>query len=94
MYAGQIVEYADVHKIFKNPIHPYTKGLLEALPQAGIKKKRLKEIPGTLPDLTKETKGCLFYPRCRQKEDRCFGTKMFLREIEPGHWVRCIKKSS
>ncbi len=94
MYAGQIVEYTDVRRIFKNPKHPYTKGLLAALPQATkeFKLKRLKEIPGTLPDLTRKTKGCLFYPRCQKKEDMCLEEKPALREIEAGHYVRCLRE--
>ena len=94
MYAGQIVEYADVRSIFKNPKHPYTKGLLAALPQSSkeFKLKRLKEIPGTLPDLTKEIKGCLFYPRCSKKENRCIKIEPLLKELEAGHYVRCLRE--
>lgn len=92
MYAGQIVEYAKTEKIFKKAQHPYTKGLLTALPQSfagALKAKRLKGIPGSLPDLTKEIKGCLFYPRCPEKKARCFEQEICLKEIEPGHYVRC-----
>jgi peptide/nickel transport system ATP-binding protein/oligopeptide transport system ATP-binding protein len=104
MYAGQIVEYTETKIIFKNPKHPYTKGLLSALPRARtlsvqglpqaskkFKLKRLKEIPGSLPDLTQKIKGCLFYPRCPRKEGRCLETEPFLKEVEVGQWVRCWK---
>lgn len=94
MYAGEIVEYAKTEMIFKNPRHPYTKGLLAALPQSassGLKLKRLKEIPGSLPDLTKQIKGCLFYPRCSEKKDKCLEQETTLKEIAPGHYVRCFK---
>ena len=56
-----------------------------------FKVKRLKEIPGTLPDLTKKHEGCLFYPRCPKREDMCFKAEPVLREIETGHWARCLK---
>lgn len=95
MYAGEIVEYTQTERIFKNPRHPYTKGLLAALPQAAVlgksKFKRLKEIPGSLPDLTKQIKGCLFYSRCSEKKDKCLEQEPTLKEVAPEHYVRCVK---
>ncbi|MFH1857235.1 MAG: ABC transporter ATP-binding protein [Candidatus Omnitrophota bacterium] len=93
MYAGQIVEYAPTEKIFRKAKHPYTAGLLNALPQVAKKRRyvRLKEIAGSLPDLTKPIKGCVFYPRCYARENSCLEAESVLRQVEDGHWVRCFK---
>lgn len=63
MYAGQIIEYGSSHEIFKNPFHPYTKALLQSLPQLGVKGHDLYSIKGTPPNLYKEIKGDAFAPR-------------------------------
>lgn len=94
MYAGEIVEYSSVKRIFNNPKHPYTKGLLEALPQTAKRNRlnRLKEIPGVLPDLTLSKKGCLFYSRCVERNSKCLEDEPVLKQAEEGHYVRCSKR--
>lgn len=70
MYSGRIVEIAPTKKLFKEPLHPYTKGLLGAVPQLG-KKSALEQIPGTIPDLRNPPSGCRFHPRCKHVMDKC-----------------------
>ncbi|MCS7325521.1 MAG: ABC transporter ATP-binding protein [Thermoflexales bacterium] len=92
MYAGQVVEQADVKTIFTKPLHPYTKGLLGSIPVLGQLRERLDTIPGTVPNLIDPPPGCRFEPRCQVCEgavrERCRTELPPLREIEPGHWVR------
>lgn len=71
MYAGKIVEKAPVEEFFKNPRHPYSHGLIQAIPKLSINQVELFSIPGSPPDLVKETKGCPFYPRCKKRLDKC-----------------------
>lgn len=71
MYAGNIVEEAPVKKFFANPLHPYTQGLLKAIPRPDQKKERLFMIEGTVPKLSDEIKGCKFYERCHLVSDIC-----------------------
>jgi oligopeptide/dipeptide ABC transporter ATP-binding protein len=71
MYAGKMMEYGDVEDIFANPLHPYTKGLMESIPRINSNEKRLKSIQGTLPDLRQDFKGCRFAPRCSCAKDIC-----------------------
>ena len=71
MYAGRIVEYGGVHRIFEDPVHPYTKALLRALPKMGARKKRLNQIVGEPPNLAKLPPGCSFHPRCPSAMDVC-----------------------
>jgi peptide/nickel transport system ATP-binding protein len=92
MYAGQIVEEADVKTLFANPLHPYTKGLLGSIPVLGKVRERLDVIPGSVPNLLNPPPGCRFEPRCQAcegaKRERCRAEMPPLREIEPDHWVR------
>ena len=71
MYAGRIVEYGGVHRIFEAPAHPYTKALLRALPKMGTRKKRLNQIVGEPPNLANLPPGCSFHPRCPSVMDVC-----------------------
>ena len=87
MYAGNICVVADVYTIFKKPLHPYTKGLLEAIPMPG---RELKAIPGTVPNLINPPSGCRFHPRCPKAMEKCKKYKPKLVEIEPGHKVACF----
>ncbi len=87
MYAGTICEVADVYTIFKSPLHPYTRGLLEAIPMPG---RKLKDIPGTVPNLINPPSGCRFHPRCSKAMEKCKQYKPKLVEVEPGHWVACF----
>ncbi len=92
MYAGQIVEEADVRTLFAKPLHPYTKGLLGSIPVLGIVRDRLDVIPGFVPNLLNPPPGCRFEPRCEictgTARERCQVENPPLREIEPGHWAR------
>lgn len=89
MYAGKIVEYADVKTVFKNPVHPYTEALIEAYPSVIGKKKSLKSIPGSPPDLLNPPSGCRFYPRCTYARDVCHMDEPRYVEIKKGHSVAC-----
>ena len=89
MYAGRIVESADVTSLFATPQHPYTKGLLQAMPRLGIQRERLHEIPGTVPATTAPIEGCAFAGRCSSVMDRCRHTAPGLEAVGPGHKVRC-----
>jgi oligopeptide/dipeptide ABC transporter ATP-binding protein len=98
MYAGSIVEEASTSEIFHNPLHPYTKGLLESLPSrkepSGSprgEKRRLKAIPGQVPDPSNLPSGCKFHPRCPISIEDCKGGEPMLKEIVKNHWVRCIR---
>ncbi|MFN3706541.1 MAG: ABC transporter ATP-binding protein [Thermoflexales bacterium] len=92
MYAGQVVEQADVRTLFARPLHPYTQGLLGSIPVLGQVRDRLDVIPGTVPNLIDPPPGCRFEPRCQKCEgavrERCIAEPPPLREVEPGHWVR------
>lgn len=89
MYAGLIVEYADVHTLFDNPMHPYTEGLMAAIPVLGDVRESLAVIPGTVPDLINLPPGCKFSPRCPYVKEICTQQDPPLVEIEPRHQVRC-----
>ena len=71
MYAGRIVEYGTLEDIFNNPMHPYTEGLFNSLPNIRDRKSELKPIPGLMPDPTKLPAGCAFEPRCRYAVEKC-----------------------
>ena len=89
MYLGSVVEKGPVNKILKNPKHPYTKGLLEALPDVNNLDEPLKPIPGNIPSPLDRPSACVFRTRCPNPCDNCREgkTEMGLIEVEPGHWV-------
>jgi len=92
MYAGQLVEIAEVQTLFDNPLHPYTRGLMTSLPRTGVRprKTHMPTIPGTVPNLANLPPGCNFYDRCEHAQaDRCLETMPRLEEAVSGHWVRC-----
>ena len=89
MYAGKIAEIGSVEQIFKNPLHPYTKGLLKAVPNPMTKVERLDAIPGTVPNLITPPGGCIFHPRCPFAMEICKKKVPELKEIEDGHFVAC-----
>lgn len=89
MYAGQIVEEADVYTLFQNPKHPYTLGLMNSIPQLEVEQERLESIPGMVPPAYAYPEGCRFAPRCKFATEACLDDQV-LREIEPGHKVRCV----
>ncbi len=89
MYAGSIVECTSVGELFGNPRHPYTKGLLGAIPRLDKDQKRLAVIPGTLPDLLNLPEGCRFRERCPEALPICSSVSPRPGEIGPGHEVAC-----
>ncbi|MFQ6085903.1 MAG: ABC transporter ATP-binding protein [Candidatus Bathyarchaeia archaeon] len=90
MYAGNIVEQADLKTLFKSPKHPYTHALLAAVPKVGTKKGELASIPGMVPSLITPPPGCKFHPRCPQATDMCRKKFPQMSEIEKGRMVRCF----
>ncbi|SRR5579885_2320353 len=89
LYAGQLVESAPVAALFRRPLHPYTQALLSAVPRLDRGNgRRLATIDGTVPDPMRYPPGCRFAPRCPHAVDACRQAQE-LRELEPGHWVRC-----
>ncbi len=90
MYAGHIVEYGSVEAIFKEPLHPYTQGLLGAFPTISEERKKLTSIPGQPPDLLNPPQGCRFHPRCPYAMDVCKTTDPELKRAGSGdHFVSC-----
>jgi oligopeptide/dipeptide ABC transporter ATP-binding protein len=93
MYAGEIVEQADVTTLFQEPLHPYTRGLIGSIPVVGAVKDELSVIPGNVPNLVDLPKGCRFAPRCQSRidEDVVLATELHpaLRPVVDGHDVRC-----
>jgi oligopeptide/dipeptide ABC transporter ATP-binding protein len=87
MYAGEIAEQADVHSLFKNPLHPYTQALLKALPRPGH--ERLAAIEGTVPKPEEFPVGCHFCTRCPKVMERCPQQSPQLKQQEPKHQVAC-----
>lgn len=95
MYAGQLAEKASTETIIHNPRHPYTRLLISALPEIGVKysEKRLTGIPGKTPLLLRPPQGCRFRERCPLAFEKCAEVPPFV-EIEPGHFVACWKEGS
>ena len=90
MYGGKIQEVAPVRNLFHNPLHPYTRGLLESLPRVdGERAARLTTIPGAVPDIHSLPVGCKFATRCAERFDPCAEIEPPLIEVAPDHWVRC-----
>jgi len=91
MYASGIVETAEAAALFAEPLHPYTNGLLKALPRLGISANRLQTIPGSVPNPLNFPAGCKFHPRCPigKNDQRCRSTEPELREVRPGRFVAC-----
>jgi len=95
MYAGRKVEEAGATALFESPLHPYTQGLMKAIPglddapAAGGRRSRLHAIPGAVPTLGEATAGCAFAPRCAAATDHCRAGDPPLKERQPGHWVAC-----
>ena len=89
MYLGSVVEKGPVNEILKNPKHPYTKGLLEALPDINNLDEPLKPIPGNIPSPLDRPTGCVFRTRCphHNPEGKDGKIEMKLIEVESGHWV-------
>lgn len=92
MYAGRIVELADMESLYKAPLHPYTIGLYASLPSVARAQgsRRLQAISGVVPELLNLPTGCKFRNRCPMATEECGVEEPALRELRPGHFVRCI----
>jgi len=89
MYAGGIAEYGDVVGVFKQPLHPYTQGLMGAFPSIKAARTKMTSIPGQPPDLLNPPSGCRFHPRCPYVMDKCREKMPELEEISKGHFAAC-----
>jgi peptide/nickel transport system ATP-binding protein len=97
MYAGEVVEEADVGELFRAPLHPYTQGLIRSIPRidlAATRKQRLAAIGGTVPRLIDPAPGCRFAPRCAFARAECVTETPPLREVTSGHKVACVLYNS
>lgn len=92
VYAGEIVEYGSLRDVFKNPCHPYTKGLFGAVPDLNKEVDRLTTITGLPPDPTNLPAGCCFEPRCPYAKKECSENKAGMIELSHGHFCRCCNK--
>jgi peptide/nickel transport system ATP-binding protein len=90
MYAGSIVEVADVQRMFQNPKHPYTRGLLSSVVTGRLRGQTLSHIPGMVPSLLNPPSGCRFNPRCDYAIPICREKRPELVEVEPSHFVACF----
>ncbi len=90
MYAGNIVEVAEVDELFKNPLHPYTQGLLASVPRIDSSAVEYPSIKGSVPNLIFPPSGCRFHPRCPKAFEKCPEVKPSLVEARPGHFVACL----
>jgi len=91
MYAGEIVEQCSVDDALDKPLHPYTSGLMQAIPRAADGRQKLISIPGRVPALDQMPQGCRFGPRCAHAQPRCAEEHPALRAREPGRQVRCVR---
>ena len=90
MYLGNLVELASSDQIFKNPLHPYTEALLEAIPRTDVESNQeLTILEGDIPSPINPPKGCKFHTRCKYAFDKCYEVEPVWQEIEPGHFVAC-----
>ncbi len=91
MYAGEIVEYGTLEDIFNHTMHPYTKGLFGSIPNFNEKVRRLKPIPGLMPDPSNLPDGCVFAERCTEACEACRNGYIPNTEVSEGHFVKCLK---
>src|SRR5512146_2972035 len=90
MYGGKIQEFGSAEDIFENPKHPYTIGLLKSLPDPyDESRKELDAIPGIIPHILELPVGCKFCTRCKEVMEKCWKEEPVLKELNPGHFVRC-----
>jgi peptide/nickel transport system ATP-binding protein len=89
MYAGRVVEYADKRALFTNPMHPYTIGLFNSVPDLDDDLDELNVIPGLMPDPMDLPTGCAFHPRCTLALPECSVDKPSMAEVGPGHFAAC-----
>jgi peptide/nickel transport system ATP-binding protein len=91
MYAGEVVERADVDELFASPQHPYTVGLLGSIPRLDQRTSHLATIDGMVPNMSAPPKGCRFAARCPFAESACTAAPPPFAEVSPGHWSRCLR---
>lgn len=91
LYSGRKVEEGSIETIFAKPLHPYTVGLMKAVPNVDEDDFDIQPIPGTFPNITEDIGGCRFHPRCPYATERCRTEVPAELEIEPGHLVCCHK---
>jgi len=89
MYAAKMMELADVHPLFDDPLHPYTRGLLASVPNIELEEDDLEIMRGAPPNLLPPPPGCRFHPRCPHVMERCSIEEPAFKETRPGHWVAC-----
>ena len=89
MYAGSLVEFADKRSLFTRPLHPYTIGLMHALPRPDFRHEPLRAIPGTVCSLYEPPPGCKFHPRCFKVKEICKTAPPGLEEKQGDHWAAC-----
>ncbi|MCD8087375.1 MAG: ABC transporter ATP-binding protein [Oscillospiraceae bacterium] len=90
MYAGEIVEVGNLVHVYDETAHPYTRGLFDSIPRLNEDVRRLKPIPGLMPDPTDLPEGCAFAARCPYTQEKCLRCHPTLSEVAPGHSVRCF----
>jgi peptide/nickel transport system ATP-binding protein len=93
MYAGSIVECAISMELHRNPRHPYTQGLLRSIPNIELTEQKLEAIPGSPPNSLNPPKGCRFWLRCSDAEEKCRMKDPPIVEVNSGHFVRCFKEA-
>jgi len=89
MYAGRLLETAPVGDFFNEPLHPYSRGLIDSIFTLRTEEKRLKVIPGFVPKLSELPAGCKFHPRCSYVMDICKKDKPHMKDLGNGRWIRC-----
>ncbi len=89
MYGGQIVEQGPTTRVFEQPAHPYTEGLLKAVPRIDRPARTLAAIPGTVPTATAWPSGCRFHPRCPRRVERCVSDQPVRSDVGSGHHANC-----
>jgi peptide/nickel transport system ATP-binding protein len=91
LYAGELVEEADTDSLFRDPLHPYTRGLMDSVPRLGSNKRRsqLRAIPGQIPALGDRSSGCVFAPRCPLALELCYQERPPMENSSNGHRIRC-----
>jgi oligopeptide transport system ATP-binding protein len=90
MYAGRMVELGSARDVYSAPRHPYTSGLLRAIPDINIREDRLPGIQGAPPNMLRLPSGCAFHPRCPLADERCAAERPPFEEVEPSRWTACF----
>jgi len=90
MYAGNVVEYSDKRSLYLNPLHPYTKGLFNSIPDLNVDQEELETIDGLTPDPTNLPSGCSFHPRCKKAMKKCSKEVPQKYQVDSEHFVRCF----